>query len=64
MDFEEASDSIHREDLWVNIGEKWHSGQKLKVTMVKVFYDSFKCMVVDRGEIYEWFKIKTGIKQG
>ena len=64
MDFDEASDSIHKESLWANIGEEWHSRQKLRVKMVKVFHDSFKCAVVDRGEIYEWFKVKTGIKQG
>lgn len=31
--------------------------------MVKVFYDSFRCMVVDRGEIYEQFEIKTVVMQ-
>ena len=32
--------------------------------MVKVFYDGFKCAVMDGGEIGEWFDIKTGVKQG
>ena len=34
------------------------------VKMVKVSYSGFKCAVVDRGEMGEWFDIKTGVKQG
>ena len=33
------------------------------VKMVKVFYNGFKCAVVDGREIGEWFYIKTGVKQ-
>ena len=32
--------------------------------MVKALYDDFACAVVDGQSISEWFKIKTGVKQG
>lgn len=34
------------------------------VKIVRIFYDGFQCVVVDQGEICEWFDIKTGNKQG
>ena len=32
--------------------------------MVRLFYDDFECAVEDQPEAREWFKIKTGVKQG
>ena len=32
--------------------------------MVKALYDDFQCAVVDGQDTTEWFKIKTGVKQG
>ena len=32
--------------------------------MVKALYDDFECAVVDGQDTTEWFKIKTGVKQG
>ena len=34
------------------------------ITMVKALYDYFDCAVVDGQDTTEWFKIKTGVKQG
>ena len=34
------------------------------INMVKALYDDFECAVVDGQETTEWFKIKTGVKQG
>ena len=47
MDFEKASDSIHRESLWEIMG-RYYIPEKI-VKMVKVFYDGFRCAVVDKG---------------
>jgi len=32
--------------------------------MVKVYYNGFKCAVVDVGVIGDWYDIKIGVKQG
>ena len=50
MDFE-AADSIHRESLWA-VMRKNGIPEKV-VKMVKAYFDSFMCVVVDRGDIYE-----------
>ena len=47
------------------MGDYWevsNSGENSE--MVNVFYNGFKCAVVEGGEIGEWFDIKTGVKQG
>jgi len=62
IDFEKAFDSIHRESLWL-IMRKYGIPDKI-VRMVKVFYEDFDCAVEDQAEAYEWFNIKTGVKQG
>ena len=49
VDFEKAFDSIYRESLWV-IMANYGIPEKI-VTMVKVFYDNFKCAVEDQGEM-------------
>lgn len=62
IDFEKAFDSIHRESLW-KIMEMY--GIPLKIIgIIKALYDNFECAVIDGNETTEWFKIKTGVKQG
>lgn len=34
------------------------------IGMAKTLYDDFECAVVDGQDTTEWFKIKTGVKQG
>ncbi|XP_063447098.1 uncharacterized protein LOC134726617 [Mytilus trossulus] len=62
VDFEKAFDSIHRESLW-SILKAYHIPAKL-ITVIKLFYDSFECAVLDEGVQSDWFKVKTGVKQG
>ena len=47
IDFEKAFDSIHRKSLWEIMG-RYGIPEKI-VKMVKVFYNGFRCAVVDRG---------------
>mgnify|MGYP001793802340 CR=1 FL=1 len=63
VDFEKAFDSIHRESLWT-IMKSYGIPPKI-INIVKAFYDDFECAILDDdGDITEWLKIKTGIKQG
>ena len=62
IDFEKASDSVHRDSLW-RIMRAYGIPEKL-TNLVKAFYDDFKCAVIHQGETSEWFDIKTGVKQG
>lgn len=62
IDFEKAFDYIHRESMWANM-KKYRIPAKI-IRMVKIFYEHFKCAVEDQREIYEWFDIKPGVKQG
>ena len=62
IDFEKAFDSIHRESLWL-IMRQYGIPDKI-IRMVKVSYEDFSCAVEDQAETYEWFDIKTGVKQG
>ena len=32
--------------------------------MVQMLYEDSECAVLDEGEESEWFKVKTGVKQG
>ena len=62
VDFEKAFDSIDRGILWGIMGEY---GIPLKlITMVKAMYDQSKCAVVDGSGNYDWFEVRTGVKQG
>ena len=62
IDFEKALDSVHRDSLWL-IMRSYDIPSKI-VSMVKALYDDFECAVVDGQDTTEWFKIKTGVKQG
>ena len=40
-------------------------GIPLKIIhMVQMLYEDSECAVLDEGEESEWFKVKTGVKQG
>lgn len=34
------------------------------VRVLKGIYEGFECAVINGGEISDWFKINTGVKQG
>ena len=62
IDFEKPFDSVHRDSLWL-IMRSYGIPFKI-INMVKALYDDFQCAVVDGQDTTEWFKIKTGVKQG
>ena len=62
IDFEKAFDSVHRDRLWL-IMRSYGIPSKI-INMVKANYHNFECAVVDGEDTTEWFKIKTGVKQG
>ena len=62
VDFEKAFDSVHRESLW-KIMESYGIPPKL-MKMIQILYEDSECAVLDGGEESEWFKVKTGVKQG
>ena len=62
MDFEKAFDSIDRGILWGIMGE-YGIPSKL-ITMVKEMHEQSKCAVVDGSGSYDWFNVRTGVKQG
>ena len=56
-DFKKAFNSVHRDSPWL-IMRSYSIPSKI-INMVKVL-----CPVVDGHNTTEWFKIKTGVKQG
>jgi len=34
------------------------------VYLVKAMYENFECTVVNEGELTDWFRITSGVKQG
>ena len=62
VDFEKAFDSVHRESLW-NIMKSYGIPRKM-VRVIAGIYQGLGCAVVDGSETSEWFKIKSGVKQG
>ena len=62
VDFEKAFYSVHRESLW-KIMESYGIPCKI-IHMVQMLYEDSECAVLDEGEESEWFKVKTGVKQG
>ena len=62
VDFEKAFDSVHQESLW-KIMESYGILHKI-IHMVQMLYEDSECAVLDEGEKFEWFKVKTGVKQG
>ena len=62
VDFEKAFDSVQRESLW-NIMRSYRIPCKM-VRVIADIYNGFECVVIDRSETSDWFKIKSGVKQG
>ena len=53
---------MHRESL-CKIMESYEIPRKI-IHMVQMLYEDSECAVLDDGEESEWFKVKTGVKQG
>ena len=62
VDFEKAFDSVDRSVLW-RIMRSYSIPEKIG-KMVKVMYSGSECAVIDGSGVYDWFEIKTGVKQG
>ena len=62
VDFEEAFNLVHRESLW-SIMQSYGIPCKM-VRVIADIYEGFECAVIDRSETSDWFKIKSGVKQG
>lgn len=62
VDFEKAFDSVHRETLWKIMGS-YGIPEKL-IIMTKSMYEDSECAVVDGSGTTEWFRVRSGVKQG
>ena len=62
VDFEKAFDSIHRESLWNILGSYGIPSKMVRV--IAGVYEGFECAVIDGSKTSDWFKIKSGVKQG
>ena len=62
VDFEKAFDSVHRESLW-SIMRSYGITCKM-VRVIADICEDFKCAGIDGSETSDWFKIKSGVKQG
>ena len=62
VDFEKAFDSVRRESLWNIMRSYGIPGRMVRV--IADIYEDFECAVIDGSETSDWFKIKSGVKQG
>ena len=62
VDLEKAFDLVHRESLW-SIMRSYGIPCKMGRVIAHI-YEDFKCAVLDGSETSDWFKIKSGVKQG
>ena len=62
VDFEKAFDSVPRESLWNIMRSHGIPGEMVRV--IADIYEDFECAVIDGSETSDWFKIKSGVKQG
>ena len=62
VDFEKAFDSMHRESLWETM-ESYGIPRQI-IHMVNILCEYCEFAVLDETGESEWFKIKTGVKQG
>ena len=62
IDFKKAFDSIHRETLW-RILHSYGIPHKI-VSIVMEFYEHFECSIMLGNTTSEWFKVKSGVRQG
>ena len=61
-DFGKAFYSVHRESLW-NIIRCYGIPNKM-ARVTADMYEGFECAIIDGNETSNWFKIKSGVKQG
>lgn len=62
VDFEKVFDSVHRESLW-NIMTSYGIPIKM-VTVIASIYEDFECAVFEGDVTFDWFMIKSWVKQG
>lgn len=62
VDFEKAFGRVERAKLW-RIMRTYGIPEKID-NMVKAIYNGSKHAVIDGSGVYDWFEMKTGIKQG
>lgn len=62
IDFEKAFDSVHQETLW-KIIKHYGIPEKL-IRLLKCMYINNECAVITSNGTSDWFKIKSGVKQG
>jgi hypothetical protein len=62
IDFKKAFDSIHRDSLW-KILRSYGVPQKF-VSLIRCFYDDYKCAIQMQSGVSDWFSVKTGVRQG
>ena len=62
FDFRKAFDSIHRDTLWA-VMRHYGLPQKI-VSLIKLFYERFKCGVILREGVSDFFDVQTGVRQG
>ena len=62
VDYEKFFNSVHRESLW-NILGSYRIPSKMIGVIVGI-YKGFECTVIYRCENSDWFKLKSGVKQG
>src|SRR6218665_1154182 len=62
VDFRKAFDSVHRESIW-KILKTYGIPTKI-IDVIKNFYEDSLCAVRCRGELGEWFRVVSGVRQG
>ena len=62
IDFEKGFHSVHRESIW-SIMSMYGIPEEV-IVLVKMMYNNFECVVLEEGDITEWFQVQSGVKQG
>ena len=62
IDFQKAFDSVHHTTLW-NILRSYGFPEKV-INILSSMYANNQCCVRHGGQLSEWFKVKTGVRQG
>ena len=62
VDFEKAFDSVHHSTLW-RILESYGFPQKV-INILKDMYADNQCSVKHNGQLSDWFRVKSGVRQG
>ena len=62
IDFEKAFDSVHHDTLW-KILKSYGFPQKI-INILQSMYCDNQCSVKHGGQLSEWFRVKSGVRQG